>query len=94
MKTYITPEDIEAVIAAEAYHVIPGTTVTVCNLVLKNGFSVQGVSACVDPLRYNRQDGETYSREDAVSKVWPLEGYLLKQRMFEIEVKNAEDTNG
>lgn len=92
MKTHITPEDIEAAIKHESYHVIPGTTTTVCNLMLRNGFNVQGLSACADPNLYDKKKGEMYAREKAVDKIWPLEGYLLKQRMYEAALADAANS--
>jgi hypothetical protein len=41
----LNPAHIDAQIAAEAYHVFPGTTPTVCALTLRNGFLVIGESA-------------------------------------------------
>lgn len=41
----LTSENVDSVIVGEAYHVFPGTTLTVCCLVLRNGFSVTGESA-------------------------------------------------
>lgn len=83
MNNRITPEGIEAKIQNVTYHVVPGTTVTICNVILENGFSVQGTSACADPTLFNSNLGEQYSREDAFNKIWPLEGYLLKERLYQ-----------
>ena len=41
----VTPEQIEACIIGEDYHVFPGTTSTVCCLKLKNGYTAIGESA-------------------------------------------------
>ena len=41
----LSPEKIDAVITGEDYHVFPGTTLTVCCLKLRNGFTVTGESA-------------------------------------------------
>lgn len=41
----LQPEDIDAEIVAEAYHVFPGTTLTVCALTLRNGLNVVGSGA-------------------------------------------------
>jgi hypothetical protein len=76
-KNYLTPEDIEAAIQNEQYYVFPGTTTTVCCLTIKYGFTVIGQSACVDPDNFNAEIGKEIAREDAVNKIWPLEGYAL-----------------
>jgi hypothetical protein len=65
---------------------------TICVLVLKNGFTVTGESACASPENYDRELGEKVARQKAVDKVWILEGYALKERLshgnlYESEVK-------
>lgn len=56
---------------------------TFCVLVLKNGFTVTGESACASPANFNADIGRRIARENAVEKVWLLEGYLLRQRLHE-----------
>lgn len=58
---------------------------TICVLVLKTGFTVTGESACVDPTNFNKKLGQKLAYENAFEKLWPLEGYLLKQQMHEQE---------
>ena len=36
-----------------------------------------------DPSKFNQPEGEKYAFEKATDEVWKLEGYLLKQRMYE-----------
>lgn len=78
----VTKEGIEAKIAEVLYIVIPTTTVTVCCIKLQNGYSVRGESACVDPANFNEELGRKYAYEDAFNKIWALEGYLLKEKMY------------
>jgi hypothetical protein len=56
---------------------------TVCVLVLKNGFTVTGESACVSRENFNSELGRKAARQKAVDKIWALEGYLLKQELFD-----------
>lgn len=56
---------------------------TLCVLRLKNGFTVTGESACASPENFNAEIGRKIARENAVNKVWMLEGYLLKQKLSE-----------
>ena len=56
---------------------------TFCVLVLKNGFTVTGESACASPENFNYDIGCKVARENAINKVWPLMGYELKQRLHE-----------
>lgn len=85
----ITPEQIEAAIAGEAYHVFPGTTLTVCCLTLRNGFTVTGESACASPANFDKVLGERIARENAKQKIWALEGYLLRDRLHNTSVDKA-----
>jgi hypothetical protein len=54
---------------------------TFCVLVLKNGFTVTGESACASPENFDAELGRKIARQNAVNKIWPLEGYLLKQQL-------------
>lgn len=54
---------------------------TFCVLVLKNGFTVVGESACASPENFDPELGRKIARQNAVNKVWPLMGYELKCRL-------------
>lgn len=54
---------------------------TICVLVLKNGFTVTGESACASPENFNAELGAKIARENARNKIWALEGYALKDRL-------------
>lgn len=54
---------------------------TFCVLVLRNGFTVTGESACASPENFNAAIGRRIARQNAVEKVWPLMGYALKDRL-------------
>ncbi len=82
----VTPEQVDAVIVKEQFHVFPGSCLTVCCLTLKNGFTVTGESACASPANFRSEVGERVSRENAKQKIWALEGYLLKERLFKGEL--------
>ena len=56
---------------------------TFCVLVLKNGFTVTGESACASPENFDAELGRKIARQNAVNKVWPLMGYELKCRLSE-----------
>lgn len=80
----VTIERLESLIVAEEF-LTPAMspTVTICVLTLQNGFSLIGHSACVDPRNYDQAIGCRIARADALENAWPLEGYLLAQRMHE-----------
>lgn len=78
----ITPTDIENAIIDEQYHLFPDSTFTTCLLTLKNGFNVLGESACASPENFDAGIGRVIARQDAKNKIWALEGYLLKEKLY------------
>lgn len=54
---------------------------TFCVLVLKNGFTVTGESACASPENFDAEIGRKIARANAEQKIWPLMGYALKQSL-------------
>lgn len=56
---------------------------TFCVLVLNNGFTVVGQSACASPENFDAEIGKKIAREDAVRHVWPLLGYELRTKLAE-----------
>lgn len=77
----LSPEKIDAVIVGEDYHIFPETTLTVCCLKLRNGFTVTGESAAVSPENFNEEIGRKIARSNAREKIWTLEGYLLRDKL-------------
>lgn len=93
----VTPADIEANIEREVYFTAAngaaavGETVhsdddalrllTFCVLVLRNGFTVTGESACASPENFDAELGRKIARQNAVAKVWPLMGYELRSKL-------------
>jgi hypothetical protein len=64
-------------------YVFPNTTHTVCVLTLTNGFTVTGESACVVPENFNADRGREVATKKAREKVMMLEGYLMRQRIYD-----------
>lgn len=54
---------------------------TFCVLVLKNGFTVTGESACASPENFDAEIGKKIARQNAEQKIWPLMGYALKEKL-------------
>ena len=54
---------------------------TFCVLVLKNGFTVTGESACASPENFDAEIGRKIARTNAVQKIWPLMGYALRSTL-------------
>ena len=77
----ITPEQVDAAIVRGHFWVPPGTTLTVCVLELRNGFTVTGESACASPENFDAELGCKIARDNARQKIWALEGYVLRSSM-------------
>ncbi len=58
---------------------------TFCVLVLRNGFTVTGESACASPKNFDAEVGRKIARQNAVNKIWPLMGYALRSRLAGVE---------
>lgn len=62
----------------------PLRLLTFCVLVLRNGFTVTGESACASPENFDAELGRKIARQNAVAKVWPLMGYALKEKLSSV----------
>ena len=86
----ITPEHIDSIIVKADYILHPGSQLTICLLTLANGFVVTGESACASPENFDQKEGEKYALIAAKSKIWQLEGYLLKQALYQLHTPTEE----
>jgi len=59
----------------------PCDLLTFCVLVLKNGFTVTGESACASPENFDAEIGRKIARQNAIAKIWPLMGYELRSKL-------------
>ena len=93
----ISADEIEKVIVKEEYQHPEGTNLTICVLTLANGYVVVGTSACVDEADFDPDMGRDIARTKAVADVWKLEGYLSKQKHYELSnfaSSQCEDNSG
>jgi hypothetical protein len=96
--------DIESLIASEHYlnagdavalaehhsdTTGPLNLMTICLLVLSNGFIEVGHSAPASPENYNPEKGRTFAKENAIRALWPKLGYALRDKLHARDV--AED---
>ncbi len=81
----LTPKMIDNTIVGEYFHIVPNTTLTLCVLTLTNGFTVTGESAAVSMENFDKEIGRKVARENARDKIWALEGYLLKEMIYQQE---------
>lgn len=59
--------------------------VTICILIMKNGFVVTGESAPIDSADYCFEVGRQVAYQRALDKLYPLIGYELKTKLNEVE---------
>lgn len=68
---------------------------TYCVLILCNGFTVTGQSACASPENFDENIGRRVARGDAVRQVWALMGYELRNRLYKMdEIRKSDDRLG
>ncbi|MGL4265048.1 MAG: Gp49 family protein [Afipia sp.] len=86
----ITPAQIDALVEQLSFHtsVIPGTTTTLASAINPSGFEIVTASAgCVSPENFNESLGRNHAiakaKASARNELWRLEGYRLKQNLFE-----------
>jgi hypothetical protein len=87
----VTPGDVQDAIRAvcyfNAFDALNGKApvetkrLTLCVLVLQNGYVVTGESACAGMAEFDAEIGMKVAREDAESKIWPLLGYQLREKL-------------
>lgn len=85
-------DDVKVAIAAD----IPDALdlLTFCVLVLRNGFTVTGESACASPENFDAEIGRNVARQNAVHKIWPLMGYQLRDELHRRAQFAAEPKTG
>lgn len=80
-RSKVMQADIDAAIVGETYTVLPNGRTTVCQLTLDNGFTAEGLSACVSIENFNAEKGNAAARERALDQVWMLLGFRLRDRL-------------
>jgi hypothetical protein len=54
---------------------------SVCILVMRNGFTIIGKSAPASPENFNSELGKKLAYEDCIRQIWPLMGFALRERL-------------
>jgi hypothetical protein len=75
----VTAQSIEDRIIDVSY--LRHNHLVICVVEMANGFMVVGKAAPADPRNFDEQVGQRYAYDDAVRQLWPLEGYLLCERL-------------
>lgn len=86
----VTMDMVNAQIVGETYTVLPSGRVTVCELTLKNGFTVRGESAVVFIENNVPQTGREIARKNAVDQIWPLLGFRLRDELTRPVLTDAD----
>lgn len=86
----VTPEKLRSLIS-EVRFIQPTGTLMICIVTLKNGFTVTGESACVSPENFRENIGRRVSYANALDKLWPLEGYRMKEDEYRATFNRAPD---
>lgn len=63
--------------------------ITICILVMKNGFTVLGKAAPASPENFNAELGAKFAREDAIRQLWPLMGFCLRNELYNNPLKKV-----
>jgi hypothetical protein len=85
----VTEEIIKAKIAEVSYFVVrneadPTSSITtVCFIIMRNGFRFIGHSTPASPENFNEEVGRFYAYENAYKQIWPHEGYLLREILWQ-----------
>ncbi len=77
----LTPDSIVSKIESVTYTVLPSGKVMVCELTLRNGYTVRGEAATVSIANFDHEVGQEISYNNAINKIWELEGYLLQEKL-------------
>lgn len=65
-----------------AWPVVPSLALlSICILVLNNGFTVIGHSAPASPANFDPELGRKLAYEDAIRQIWPLMGFALRDKL-------------
>jgi hypothetical protein len=54
--------------------------ITVCLLLMRNGFCVIGKSAPLSPDNFDEEKGKTFAYEDAIRTLWPLMAFAQLEK--------------
>ena len=68
-------------IGHKGHPVNPLGLLSICILVMNNGFTVIGKSAPASPENFNAELGRKFAYEDAIRQLWPLMGYALREKL-------------
>lgn len=68
------------------------SVLSICILVMQNGFTIIGKSAPASAANFDAEFGRKLAYEDAIRQLWPLEGYMLRSILAEQARDDAADS--
>jgi len=69
----------------------PLALMTLCVLVLENGFFVIGMSACVSPENFDEEKGRTAAYNNAFAQLWALFGFQMRTDLYRNALQQIEE---
>jgi len=72
---------LDKIMSEQYIHPAAVPHMTICVMVMDNGFAVVGKTAPADAANYNEDLGQKFAREDCIRQLWQLEGYALRERL-------------
>lgn len=79
----------QAIAALGAPAVEPLKLLSLCVLVLNNGFTVVGKSAPASAENFSRELGIQFAYEDAIRQLWPLMGFALRDNLHRAQPQSG-----
>lgn len=71
----------DTAVASDAPKVDELRLLSICLVVMDNGFVVVGKSAPASAANFNAELGRKLAYEDAIRQIWVMEGYLLRSTL-------------
>ena len=85
-------EWIENQVLTEEY-ITRGERFMVCIIYTKGGYYVTGESAPINPEEFKDELGRKYSREEALDKIWRIEGLIARKQHYGNDAEVLEDVS-
>lgn len=85
----VTKEMVEEQVVDKTFTLLPSGKKMICELTLKNGFTVTGEAGVVDKENFVQEIGERLSYQRALDNVWPLLGYEMQTKLHQDLNKQA-----
>lgn len=82
----VTEADIIARIVKKSYTIMPAGRTVICEITMVNGWTHHGKSTPVSNDDLHIRQAQTRAFMDAIQVAWPMEAYLLRERLYQVEL--------